>query len=324
MEAKRSPSFNISNSDDLQLLKSSNHIILNGSRRIFTTMELLTNDILIQFHISISNIRNHRRSHLRHLLPPLPLKTISHQPLTNKFLRQLLLTLTPSQTLSIPLSIIIPRRIRRMDLIHQINPTILLTKLILSIHKDKPHLPSNFLPPLINSPSILLHLLIILTTHKPLSNNLLLRNILIVTRSSLRRRSNKRLRELLPLNHPIRHKTTTQNPLPILILPPSVTSKITPDHHLHLKRLTLITNSHIRIRHSHLPIWQDILSRIQKLSSNKIQNLPLIWNALRQNHIKRRNSISHHHYQVLAVYIIDITNFANIFPNLSRKRKIGL
>ena len=104
---------------------------------------------------------------------------------------------------------------------------------------------------------------------------------------------------------------------------PSRTAEIAADNHLH--RITLATIAHRdhRIRSCQQPVRHDIPRGVEEFGSNLIQDLTLVRNTFRQNHIKSRDSIGGYHAKQVIAQKIDITHLTVIYIGLAGKRKGG-
>ena len=211
-----------------------------------------------------------------------------------------------------------------MDLVHQVYLAVPLSELIFRIDKDKPLLSSYFRPTLENRTGIFLQFRVVLGTDQSAGDYLLPCNVFVVAFHRLGSRGYDRLRKLLVLHHPIRQLYSAQGPLSGLVLPPGVSGKISPDHHLHLERLTLQAHRYRRIRDADLPVRKDVVRGIQELGSNPVQYLPFVWYTLREDNVECRDPVGNHHHQVIPVYIINVADLADIFPHLSREIESSL
>ena len=209
-----------------------------------------------------------------------------------------------------------------MNFVHQINLAIVLTKFILCVHQNQATLRSNFSTTSKERKRILLKHLILLRRSQTTRQNLLLRDIRIVlTNLSLRSRRNNRRWELLVLLHTLRQLHATNFANPTLIGTPCTTTKIATNNHFHGEALAHHTHSNHRIGRSQLPVRTNICCSVQELSRNLVKHLTLKRNALRQNYIKGRNTVSSHHSQTVAK-VIHIAHFTMINTLLSRKMEI--
>ena len=174
-----------------------------------------------------------------------------------------------------------------MHLVHQIDLTVLLAELVLGVHQNQSVLCRYLASTLVDGPCVSLKLLVILSSDKSLGDDLLLGDVLVVSLGGLRGRGHKRLRKLLVLYHPVRHRHTADRPLSSLVLPPGMSGEVAADDHLNLERLTLVADGDSRIRHGHLPVRKDVGRGVQKFGRYAVQHLSLVGNPFRQDHIKR-------------------------------------
>ncbi len=95
----------------LESLQEFSHILFDTGLDIsaLSFFELLSYDVLVKFHISVSDSVDNVICHLRNLLALLALETVGHQPLTHEFLRKLLLLPACGKTLRIAFCIEIAR-----------------------------------------------------------------------------------------------------------------------------------------------------------------------------------------------------------------------
>ena len=52
--------------------------------------------------------------------------------------------------------------------------------------------------------------------------------------------------------------------------------------------------------------------------------LTFVWYTLWEDYVECRDPVGNHHHQVIPVYIINVADLADIFPNLSREIESGL
>ena len=107
-----------------------------------------------------------------------------------------------------------------MDLVHEVNLSVLLTELILCINEDQAHLRCDFSSSLEDCACVCLELLVVFAAYDALSDDFLLRNVLVMTFCCLGCRSDDRLRELLVLDHSLWHLNATDGTLSCLVLSP--------------------------------------------------------------------------------------------------------
>ena len=211
-----------------------------------------------------------------------------------------------------------------MHLIHQINLAVTFSEFIFRIHENESHLGGNLLAALENGTRIILNLNIFLLRNNAPGNDFFSGDILVMALHSFGRRSDYRFRKCLAFNHSVRKRHTAQRTFSFLIFTPRMACKTSSDNHFHTVRLTFVAHSDHRIRGSNFPVRKDIRSSIQELGSYLIENLAFERNSLGKDHIECGNPVGNHHYQILAVNIIDITDFPDVFADLSGKIEIGL
>ena len=79
-----------------------------------------------------------------------------------------------------------------------------------------------------------------------------------------------------------------------------------------------------RIRYRYLPVGKNVLSSIQELGCYLVEYLSFVWNAFRKYHIEGGNPVGNHHYKVFIFDVVHVTDFADIFADLSGKIETGL
>ena len=122
--------------------------------------------MLEQLDVAVGDARNHFFGHLRNRLSFLALETVCHQPLADKLLGKLLLTLSPGQPFLIAVCVEIPGGIRCVHLVHQVDLAVLLSELVLGVHQDETLAGCYLGSALENGPGIFLKLFIILPADK--------------------------------------------------------------------------------------------------------------------------------------------------------------
>ncbi len=155
-----------------------------------------------------------------------------------------------------------------------------------------------------------------------MADNILAGNIHIVSLLSFGRRCNYWTGKFLIILHTLRHNFSTQLPPPRMILPQCMPCQIPPDHHLNPYRFTQHSNRHIRMRHRHFPVRDNIPGGIQKITGQLIQHLSLVRNRPRKDMIKSRNTVCSHRHHCI-VYVVNIPDFPAIKSCLSRQGEIG-
>src|SRR5574344_1231572 len=100
--------------------------------------------MLIQLNVAVGHTVDILSSHFWHFLTIFSHKVVFNQPLTDKFLRKLLLLLTLFKLLLISFSIEITAGIRGMYLINQIHLAIFLSKFIFGINQYQSLLRGHF------------------------------------------------------------------------------------------------------------------------------------------------------------------------------------
>ena len=173
-----------------------------------------------------------------------------------------------------------------MDLVHEVDLAVLLSKLVLGVHEDESHLCCNLGSPLEDSACVCLELLVVLLAHNALSDDLLLGDVLVMTFCSLGGRSYDRLRELLVLDHSFRHLDTADGALACLVLSPCMAREVSADHHFNLERLAFVSDCNHRVRNGDLPVRKDVCSRVKELGCDLVEYLSLERNALGEYYVK--------------------------------------
>ena len=72
---------------------------------------------------------------------------------------------------------------------------------------------------------------------------------------------------------------------------PGVAAEVAADHHFDLKRFGGKTNADHGIGACQAPVGHKVFGRLEKVLRHLVQNLPFVGYALRQHHVKSRNSV---------------------------------
>ena len=136
-------------------------------------------------------------------------------------------------------------------------------------------------------------------------------------------RGNDRLRELLVLLHALWQFHATDLTYTALVSAPCATTEVTTYDHLHRETLALYTYGHHRIGSRQFPVGANIGGRIEELRCDLAQHLAFVGDALRQDHVKRRDAVGGYHDQYFVVDVIDIAYFPVIHTFLSGKMEVS-
>ena len=147
------------------------------------------------------------------------------EPLADELLRQLALRLTLLEFLLITVSIEVTAGVRSVNLVDEIELTVTLAELILSVDEYKTALSSNLLTTCEKLTSPVLDDSIVLGTDNALLDNLLSLDIHVVTLISLCCRGDDWLREALVLTHSVRKFNTAELTASVLVGTPCATGK---------------------------------------------------------------------------------------------------
>ena len=278
--------------------------------------------MLIQFDVSVAHRLSILVRDFGHHLSGLVHEVVVDEPLAHKLLRELLLRFTLRKLLLIAISIEVAAGVGCVYFVNQIHLAVALAKLILRVHQNESLLSSNLGAQFEEGIGVFLHHLIVLLAHQSLSDDFLLRDVLVVTLVSLRSRCDDRLRELLVLLHALRQGDATQRAVTSLILSPCRASQVATDNHLHAETLALQSHRHHGVGRSQFPVRHDVSTCIEELRRNLIQHLSLERDALGQHHIECRDSVSSNHHHQVIVDVIHVTYFAVIHFLLSGEVKV--
>jgi len=83
-----------------------------------------------------------------------------------------------------------------------------------------------------------------------------------------------------------------------------------------------MSNSNIRIRACHQPIWYQVFGRIEHIRGNLIQNLAFEGNLPGHDHVERGQSVARYHHQIFIGYVVYFSYFAFVYPFLVWKVKV--
>src|SRR5690606_31763867 len=104
--------------------------------------------------------------------------------------------------------------------------------------------------------------------------------------------------------------------LTALICSPCMSCKVTTYYHFHRVGLAFVANGHIGQWRAYLPVGNYIFSSVQETGSYLVQHLSFIRDGPGQNHVKGRDTVSHHHYQILVCNSVHITYLSFIKARL--------
>ena len=93
--------------------------------------------------------------------------------------------LTLGEPFLVALGVEITRGVRSVHLVHQIDLTVLLAELVLGVHQNQSVLSRDLASTLVDGPCVSLKLLVILTSDKPLGDDLFLGDVLVVSLGGL-------------------------------------------------------------------------------------------------------------------------------------------
>ena len=210
-----------------------------------------------------------------------------------------------------------------MNLIHEVDLIANLAEFVFSVNQNQAVFGSDFSATLEQLASDDLNLFVVFLADKSLTDNLFLRDILIVTFFSLCRRCDDWLGKLLVFFHAVRNCHAADGVLTAFVSTPRTSGKVSADNHLNREWLAELTNCNHRIWSSDFPVRDDVGGHIQKLSCYLIENLAFIRNSLWQNNVESGDSVGGDHHQIFVVDEINITNLAVIYLCLTFEIEIG-
>ena len=231
--------------------------------------------------------------------------------------------LSPGKPLLVALGIEVARRVGRVDFIHEVDDAVLLAELVLRVHENQPHFGGDFAASLIDGPRVSFELLVLLAAYQTRGDDLLLRDVLVVSFGGLRGRGDDRLGESLVLDHPFGHLHAADGPFAGLVFSPGVAREVAADDHLDLVRLAFAADGNHRIRHGQLPVGEDIRRGVEELGGNLVEDLALVGDALGQDNVKGRDPVGYDHDEVFVVDVVDVADFSHIFAFLTFEGEIG-
>ena len=279
--------------------------------------------MLVEFNIAVGNGVDNLVGHFGHLLSLLALETVLHKPFADKLLAQLTLALALGLTLLITLGIEITRRVGGMDFVDKVNLAVTFAKFILGVDKDETLAGSHLCAALEELESILFELVIVLFRNKACPNDLLARDVLVVSLVSLRGGGNDRCRELLVLDHTLGECDAAKHAIACLVLAPCRAGKIAAHNHLNAEALAFETDGHHRVGSGYLPVGNDVGSGIEEFGSYLVQYLAFERNTFRQDDIKCRDAVADNHCHIFVIDIIYVANLSDVKTFLFREIEIS-
>ena len=127
---------------------------------------------------------------------------------------------------------------------------------------------------------VLLHLLIVLLADDALCDDLLLRDVHVMTLISLGCRGDDRLWEPLVLAHAVGQLHAAQLTASLLVFSPGAASEDRTDDHLYAESFTFQSYGHHGVWGSQFPVRTDICRGIQELGCYLVQHLSFIGDTL--------------------------------------------
>ena len=279
--------------------------------------------MLVELDVAVAHALGILIGDFRHLLAGLVHEVMLDEPLAHELLRELTLGFTLGKLLLVAVGIEVAAGVGRVDLVDEVHLAITLSELILRVDEDETLAGSYLLTTSEETARVVFHHGVVLSRDNALSDNLLARDVQVVTLVGLRGRRDDGLWEALVLTHSIGQTHAADLADTFLIVAPGRTRKDAADDHLHAETLALQTNGHHRVGRGQLPIGADVAGGIEELGGNLVEYLTFKGNALREDDVESRDAVGSHHHHEVVIDVVYIANFTVVNTLLSFELEIS-
>ena len=279
--------------------------------------------MLVELDVAVGNALHELVGHLGHLLSGLAHEAAVDEPLAHELLGELALGLALGELLLVAVGIEVARRVGSVDFVNQIDLATPLAELVLGVHEDEPALGSNLRTALEERTGVLFHLLVVLAADDALGDNLVARDVLVVSGFGLRGGGDDGDGELLVLLHAFGKGDATERAGAVLVLAPGATGKVAADNHLYAEALAFQTDGYHRVGRGEFPVGDDVGRVVEELGGNLVEHLSLEGDALGQDDVEGRDAVGSDHDHQVVVDVIDVADFAVIDAFLSGEVEVG-
>ena len=211
-----------------------------------------------------------------------------------------------------------------MDLVDEVDLAVLLTELVLRIYEDQSTLAGHLLTTCEEGVGVGFELLVVFFANEARADDLFTGDILVMPYVFFGRWGDDRTGEGLVFTHTFGELDTTEGAFTSLIGTPCRASEVATDDHLDAEGLAAMTQRYHWVGGRDQPVGDDISCSFEEVRGDLIEHLPLVGDALREDHVEGRDTVGSDHRYLVSGEEVDITDLAMIDPLLMWEMKVGV
>ena len=220
--------------------------------------EPLTRYVLIELDVSLGHAEAVFVGHLGYLLSLFAHKALLGEPFAYKLFGELALGFSLGEAFFEAFGIEVARAIGCMDLVYEVDLTILFPELVLGVYEDESHLFCNLATTSKEILCVLLEKGVVLFAYKSGAYYLLTRYVFIVPLIRLGGGGDNGMLEALILAKPFSKGDAADRARPFLISAPCTTCNVAADYHFYFERLALMPDGNHGVGGGYLPVGHDV------------------------------------------------------------------